>query len=288
MNGIKLALKDSPSGRVDARAISRVGSGAKTGPEGLRCEVDDFRQRVLRTTCGEAILVGEVFDVSGFEAESPVLHLVGDLANFDMLGYRHRLGVFCVDGNVGNQFVAELRGGEVFVGGESGDQIGGASGASNRGMSGGRVEISGDAGQYCGARMRRGEIFVNGSVGDFAGASMIAGTIGVGKSIGGHAGFGMRRGTIAVTELGDRDQVRLTDPVLIRSLYPRLVDFSGSGPNNSARCEGGSDVGLACQTWSECLVPRVASLYQRLGSGLIASRRGDLSVGGMGEILTPE
>ena len=269
MNGIKLDLCTPPDARLDARVVALA--------SGDPISADEFARRELRMADGRSVRCDDLFSVSGFESITPCIHIVGDLSLFDFVGYQSRAGVIRVDGNVGNHFAAELIGGRLLVAGNAGDHVGGPVGASNLGMSGGRVEISGDAGNYCGTRMRRGEIFVDGNLGDFAGAAMIAGTIGVGKAIGPQAGFGMRRGTIAVADLGDATQVRMSDPVAIRSLYPRLVDFGNCIETTPPDARA-----------SDCLVPNVAELYGRLGRGLMFSRRGDLAVGGQGEVLTLE
>ena len=75
-----------------------------------------------------------------------------------------------------------------------------------KGMTGGRIEIHGDAGMHLGAEMRGGEIVVRGSVADWAGAEMRGGLLRV-MGDAGHllgAGYrgsekGMRGGTILVT-----------------------------------------------------------------------------------------
>jgi formylmethanofuran dehydrogenase subunit C len=63
-------------------------------------------------------------------------------------------------------------------------------------MRGGRITITGDAGDEVGRLMRRGLIDVRGRVGEFCGASMIAGTIIAGGGVGPRCGAGMKRGTI--------------------------------------------------------------------------------------------
>jgi formylmethanofuran dehydrogenase subunit C len=107
---------------------------------------------------------------------------------------------------------AEVRLGEFFtVAGEPGDSIRLEGDCSRvkyigRAMTGGRVEIEGDAGMHLGAEMRGGEIRVRGNVGDWAGAEMRGGVLRVEGDAGHLAGAayrgsekGMRGGLLLVT-----------------------------------------------------------------------------------------
>jgi formylmethanofuran dehydrogenase subunit C len=64
-------------------------------------------------------------------------------------------------------------------------------------MRGGELLIDGNAGDELGAVMRRGLIAVGGQAGAFAGAGMVAGSLFAVGAVGPHVGAGMKRGTIA-------------------------------------------------------------------------------------------
>jgi formylmethanofuran dehydrogenase subunit C len=63
-------------------------------------------------------------------------------------------------------------------------------------MRGGEIFVHGDAGDQVGAGLRRGLIAVAGRVGDVAGLRMLAGTIVALGGLGARPGAGMRRGSI--------------------------------------------------------------------------------------------
>jgi formylmethanofuran dehydrogenase subunit C len=63
-------------------------------------------------------------------------------------------------------------------------------------MRGGEIVVHGDAGEQAGAGLRRGLIAVGGRVGEAAGLRMLAGTIVALGGVGPLAGAGMRRGSI--------------------------------------------------------------------------------------------
>ena len=64
------------------------------------------------------------------------------------------------------------------------------------GMRGGEIVVHGDAGEQAGAGLRRGLIAVGGRVGEAAGLRMLAGTLVALGDLGPRAGAGMRRGSI--------------------------------------------------------------------------------------------
>ena len=70
-------------------------------------------------------------------------------------------------------------------------------------MRGGEILVHGDAGDQAGAGLRRGLIAVAGRVGDVAGLRMLAGTIVALGRLGAAPGAGMRRGTIVAMSDGD-------------------------------------------------------------------------------------
>jgi formylmethanofuran dehydrogenase subunit C len=64
------------------------------------------------------------------------------------------------------------------------------------GVRGGEIVVHGDAGEQAGAGLRRGLFAVGGRVGEAAGLRMLAGTIVALGGLGPRAGAGMRRGSI--------------------------------------------------------------------------------------------
>ena len=87
--------------------------------------------------------------------------------------------------------------------GSAGRRLGGAYPGERAGMRGGEILVHGDAGDEAGAGLRRGLIAVAGRTGDAAGLSALAGTIVAFGALGTHPGAGMRRASIvAMTEPG--------------------------------------------------------------------------------------
>jgi formylmethanofuran dehydrogenase subunit C len=82
------------------------------------------------------------------------------------------------------------------VKGSAGQQLGGAQPGERAGMRGGEILVRGDAGEQAGAGLRRGLIAVAGRVGDAAGLRMLAGTIVALGGLGAAPGAAMRRGSI--------------------------------------------------------------------------------------------
>jgi formylmethanofuran dehydrogenase subunit C len=82
------------------------------------------------------------------------------------------------------------------VRGTAGSRLGGVNPGERAGMRGGEIVVHGNAGEQAGAGLRRGLIAVAGRVGDAAGLRMLAGTIVALGGLGPHAGAGMRRGSI--------------------------------------------------------------------------------------------
>ena len=80
--------------------------------------------------------------------------------------------------------------------GSAGRRLGGAYAGARAGMRGGEILVHGDAGEEAGAGLRRGLIAVAGRVGAAAGLSALAGTIVALGALGAHPGAGMRRASI--------------------------------------------------------------------------------------------
>ena len=119
--------------------------------------------------------LADFFGVSGNGDEE--LRIEGDLRGVKFLG-------------------AGMTSGRLVVKGSAGHHLGGAYPGERTGMRGGEILVHGDAGDQVGAGLRRGLIAVAGRVGDAAGLRMLAGTIVAVRELGAAPGAAMRRGTI--------------------------------------------------------------------------------------------
>ena len=108
-----------------------------------------------------------------------------------------RGGEIEVTGDAGDWGGAEMSGGLIRVGGNTGGQVGAAYRGSRGGMTGGTILIDGSTGLEIGMRMKRGTIVVKGLARDFAGLEMKGGTLILG-SADQRAGAWMKRGTIVL------------------------------------------------------------------------------------------
>ncbi|TWU49741.1 GltB/FmdC/FwdC-like GXGXG domain-containing protein [Rubripirellula reticaptiva] len=185
--------------------------------------------------------IGDWFDVQDSDGPDTV-ELRGDLRRFDHIG-------------------AALSSGELKVVGDAGNFLGGAADGKRLGMSGGRIVITGNVGDYAGHRMRRGEIWICGNVGRFAAAHMVAGTIVIAGKIGHDFAIGMRRGSLIVSQMPILADGRFSDPVESDFLIASLI--------------APPETGHLVEFWS------------RLQDQQVSTRRGDRAVGGQGEIVTP-
>jgi len=166
-----------------------------------------------------------------------------------------------------------MTGGTLFVSHDVGDFLGAPLGAQRMGMRGGRIEVGGSAGDYVGHRMRRGEIVISGSVRRFIASHMVAGTIIVAGKIGPDVATGMRRGSLLSNSLPELPAGRFSNPIPIKSIFPRLIASTFSQGRGGV---GGND-GLA----------KAYELVRRIADAGFLSRRGDRAVAGQGEVLSP-
>jgi formylmethanofuran dehydrogenase subunit C len=185
---LTLTLRADPSARVLAAPLI---------PERLRGLNASAVARLDLRCGGEAVAVGDLFEVSGAGTEEEKLVLAGDLRRFDGIGARMSSGEIEVRGDVGAWAGAEMAAGLLRIFGDAGDRLGGAYPGARAGMSGGEIVVSGDAGEEAGACMRRGLVAVAGRTGNGAGLRMLAGTVIALGGIGGEAGLGNKRGSLA-------------------------------------------------------------------------------------------
>lgn len=258
MSGFELTLRRAVSGRVDARDI-RLAELTRQSPESAA--------RTELSVEGQPVPLGDLLTFKRLSGERPRLVLVGDFAAFDALAYDHDGGEFRIVGDVGHHAAAAMTGGRLIIEGDAGDFTAAPVGPRRTGMRGGRVVITGACGDHLAHRMRRGEVFVQGDCGRFVAAHQVAGTVVVAGRVGPHAAYGIRRGTLIVPSWPRRDDPRFSPPDTMRSTYPALLHRSLG------------DIGRLC--------PAVGDLIGRLAEGPAESVRGDAAVAGQAEILTP-
>jgi formylmethanofuran dehydrogenase subunit C len=109
-------------------------------------------------------------------------------------------GELAIRGNTAEWLGAEMAGGTIRVMGDVGDQCGAGYRGCRHGMRGGQIFVTGNCGDEAGLLMRRGLIVVEGSVGDYAAAAMIAGTLVAFGQMGKACADGMKRGTVLLRE----------------------------------------------------------------------------------------
>ena len=141
--------------------------------------------------------LGEVFDIVGSAGQRLTVRGAPPL---DHVGEGMANGELVIEGDVGDDLGASMKGGTIRVTGDAGARVGGPSATSRRGMTGGRMVIQGNAGDYLGLRMRRGWIVVGGRAGKSPGYRMLAGTIALGGGPADHPGLEMRRGSILLLD----------------------------------------------------------------------------------------
>lgn len=118
----------------------------------------------------------------------------GDAGSY--LGFQMKKGSLTVHGNVDAYAASGIAGGTIHIHGDAGDFLAAAIPGDKKGMKGGLVIVTGNAGDRAGDQMRRGILLIEGDVGDYCAARMLAGTIGIMGSTGKYLGYGMRRGTL--------------------------------------------------------------------------------------------
>ena len=168
--------------------------------------------------------VGDFFNVRGERALRVAIE--GDLRRAHGVAQGMSAGELIVDGAVGDDFAAGLRGGSIVVRGNAGDRVGGAAPGASKGMTGGEIIVTGSAGARAGERMRRGLIVVGGDAGDHAAHAIIAGTVVVLGRTGANAGRGNKRGSLVAVggiEVPATYRYACTfDPIYLRLLFTDL------------------------------------------------------------------
>ena len=166
-------------------------------------------------------------------------------------------GVVRIKGSTGACAASGMRGGRLFIEKDAGDSLGSAPIGATHGMIGGDIVVGGQVGARACERMRRGTVVILGDCGDYCANNMIAGTVFALGKIGRSIGYEMRRGTLLIK---DRD-----------ALDANFFARSGAQTN-----------------FMPLLVRYVRSLdrsTQPIPEGYTERYIGDISIGGVGEIL---
>jgi len=272
MSGIRLKLKQAPALRVELRGVNPSAAAGLGVAEIERLQV---------THGNQTLPLAEFFSVAAGGQDGGWV-FEGDLSRFDRIGWQQAGGRIVVDGAVGDYAGAGMTGGEIHVRGSAGvlaacEMAGGSLlvdgdvgdfaastlPGSMDGMRGGQFIVRGNAGERFGDRMRRGTALVFGDAGDFLASRMVAGTIAVGGRVGAHLGYGMRRGSVVLAgsaaadaKVGPTFVPALVEPLVFWQLLSRDLSRHG-GP------------------------------FAALPSRRIRRHLGDVSSGGMGELIVP-
>ncbi|WP_149495089.1 GltB/FmdC/FwdC-like GXGXG domain-containing protein [Roseiconus lacunae] len=248
-----LTVKDHRFQRIDASMIRRrwLAEHGKHEIEQARLIAD-----------GLAVPLGDLFQISVAESAQDEVVIEGTDAAFDRLGAGHDRGLFRAVGDVGDAAGCGLQGGRLLISGSAGDNVGAPWGSRKSGQTRGEIEVIGDVGDYAGHRMRRGTLTIGGAAGAFLAASMVAGTIVVGGAIGRQACAGMRRGSLLL-----------------------------ASPQNEAAFSGSRRFSEVFE-FSAGFLPLFSSsltreLLGRLADQTIGRVRADRQLAGLGEVLFP-
>ena len=185
-DGIVAGLRAPIRGRAD---FGEVLAGGWTG-----LAADDLARRTVLLDGDTAVPLGDLCTVSG--AAAGRIRFEGDLRAADRLGAGLAEGTVVVESGVGHEAGIGMSGGVLDVHGDAGDRTGGAEPDARKGMTGGELLVRGSVGAEPGSRMRRGLLVVAGDVGSRAGPAMIAGTVLVLDRTGRSPGLGSKRGSV--------------------------------------------------------------------------------------------
>ncbi len=270
MSGFRLTLRTPPRQRIDLAALTpeRLGGRDIENVGAIELAVGNRRQRL-----------DTLFEVAPLKGADDLIEIDRCCDRIDGIGRGMKHGRIVVRGDAGAYVAAELSGGRVevegsvgpraaaamrdgvlTVAGNVGDFLAAPLAGERRGMRGGLVAVSGNAGIRAGDRMRRGMILIGGDAGACAGSRMIAGTLAVLGRVGTFPGFGMKRGSV----------------ILFREPERWLPTFAETGANDYAFLR------LLGRSW-ETLGGVFAEHGQRLGRAVRFV--GDAANGGKGEVL---
>ena len=278
MEELRLTPKKMPGIPVEAEIITPDAVAGKT----LK-EVRDLTVYVGNT---ERTL-GDFFKVSGKTAEKASEQLIvvdGEVPDVKYIGSGMTAGQVLVEGCVGMHAGAQMEGGELVVTGsasdwagaemkggllrihgDAGNQLGAAYRGSPEGMTGGCIVVGGNVGVEAGAFIRRGMIVIQGDVGPFLGVHMNGGEIFV---------FGRAARRLGAEAKGNGGFIACLGEV--EALLPTYVHDTTYRPDFMK---------LYLRQLRDQLGIAEAGEYLDTSFGRY---RGDLAVGGTGEILIAE
>ena len=105
-------------------------------------------------------------------------------------------GTLIIKGNVGLSCASGMRGGKLFIHGNTGDKFCSSPNTSKEGLIDGNIYVHGSVGSNSIQRMRRGIIVIEKNIGDNCCSNLISGTIIVKGKIGDNFLENSKRGTI--------------------------------------------------------------------------------------------
>lgn len=188
MRELRLKPKETPEIPIEAEVITPSGVVGRTLHE----------IRSLKVYVGnETRTLGDYFEISGETVEEPKdqsIIIEGDVPDVKYIGAGMAAGRVLVEGCIGmhagsqmsggeliitgdasNWAGAEMKGGLMRIHGNAGHQLAAAYRGSSEGMKGGCIAVGGSVGLEAGAFMRRGMIVIQGDVDHFAGSHMKGG-----------------------------------------------------------------------------------------------------------------
>lgn len=278
MEELRLTPKKMPGIPVEAEIISPDAVAGKT--------LKDVRALTVYVGNTEWTL-GDFFKVSGKTAEKTSEQLIvvdGEVPDVKYIGSGMTAGQILVEGCVGMHAGAQMEGGELVVTGSASDWAGAE-------MKGGLLKIHGDAGNQLGAAYRGSP------------EGMTGGCIVVGGNVGVEAGAFMRRGMIVIQgDVGPFLGVHMNGgEIFVFGRAARRLGAEAKGNGGFIACLGEVEALLPTYVHDTTYRPDFMKLYLRqlrdqlgiaeAGEYLDASfgrYRGDLAVGGTGEILVAE
>ncbi len=278
MEELRLTPKKMPGIPVEAEIISPDAVAGKTLKE----------VRALTVYVGNTErTLGDFFKVSGKTAEKTSEQLIvvdGEVPDVKYIGSGMTAGQVLVEGCVGMHVGAQMEGGELVVTGsasdwagaemkggllrihgDAGNQLGAAYRGSPEGMTGGCIVVGGNVGVEAGAFIRRGMIVIQGDVGPFLGVHMNGGEIFV---------FGRAARRLGAEAKGNGGFIACLGEV--EALLPTYVHDTTYRPDFMK---------LYLRQIRDQL--RIAEAGEYLDTSF-GRYRGDLAVGGTGEILVAE
>lgn len=215
MSQITLRLRSELQSSLDASRIRL--------DEWVQLSTNQIEQFELHSDSGP-IAIGDLFEVSvQSDISMPRLIFDGCMQRASGIGFQHELGEILCESDVGDHAGSCMSGGRMVVSGNAGDHLGSPLGSRNVGVNGGQLIVEGSAGDDAGHRMRRGEIWIGGNAGKRLATWMVAGTIGVGRNVGPNFAYGMRRGTLVLGQPPTLDESRFSTPIPLRSAFANLL-----------------------------------------------------------------